>query len=316
MNLALLTTFLTVAETGSFTRASRELFVTQPAISQHIQALEEKLGVMLFTRRGQRIQLTPEGEELRRHTRNIMKAVENAEFSLKEMSALKRGRLRMAATMFMAYLLPPVLMSFKRKHPLVQVEVRIHNSAKVIQLVESGEVEFGFAGGMMNVPSCLSITPIHTERLVLAASVDHTLTRRKLVRPADLRGEMLAIREPGTYTRRRVEQWFGSEPLPDNLIEVGRVEAALQLALNGCLTFVPEGTIRGDREIGRLVSLPTKGLASDLEYNLYLFGRSLPSLASSAFLELLTESPLLSKAEALTDLLREDAGRRNSRTVK
>ncbi len=309
MNLALLTTFLSVAETGSFTRAARELFVTQPAISQHIQALEEKLGVALFIRRGQRIHLTPEGEELRRQTRSIMKAVENAEFSLKEMSALKRGRLRMAATMFMAYLLPPVLMTFKEKHPLVQVEVRFHNSAKVIQLVESGEVEFGFAGGMMNVPSCLSITPIHSERLVLVAATDHPLTARKLVRPMDLQNEMLAIREQGTYTRRRVEQWFGTETFPHNLIEVGRIEAALQLALNGCLTFVPEGTVRNDADNGRLVSLPTKGLASDLEYNLYLFGRSLPSVASRVFLELLSDLPILSNATALKELLKDDTGR-------
>lgn len=299
MNLALLKTFLAVAETGSFTRAARDAFVTQPAISQHIKALEEELGVQLFIRRGQRIHLTPEGEELRRHSRTIIKAVEVAEFSLKEMSALKRGRLRIGATMYMAYLLPPVLMEFKRRHPLVQVDVRFHNSARVIQLVEEGAVDFGFAGGMTNTPSCLGITPVHVERLALAALPDHPLAARRQVKPADLRDHMLAVREQGTYTRRRIMQWFGTEPLPQNLIEVGRIEAALQLALSGCLTFVPEGTIRGHR----LVKLPTRGLASDMEYNLYLFGATVPNIAAHVFLQLLAELPVLTNAAALKAVL-------------
>jgi DNA-binding transcriptional LysR family regulator len=303
MNLSLLTTFLAVAETGSFTGAARAIFVTQPAISQHVRALEEKLGVTLFIRHGQRTHLTPQGEELRRHARAIMKAVEEAEVSLTEMSALKRGRMRIGATMYMAYLLPAVLMEFKRRHPLVQIDVRFHNSARVIQLVDEGAVDFGFAGGMSNVPSSLTVTPIHVERLVLAAPPNHPLAAKRQVRPADLREHLLAVREPGTYTRRRVEEWFGSEPLPQNLIEVGRIEAALQLAVNGCLTFVPEGTIRGDVRAGRLVALRTRGMTTELEYNLYLFGIGLPSVAARIFLELLAGLPVLTKAETLRALV-------------
>lgn len=304
MNLALLTTFLTVAETGSFTRAARETFVTQPAISHHIKALEENLGVKLFIRRGQRIQLTPEGEELRRHTRAIMKAVEGAEFSLKEMSALKRGRLRIAATSYMGYLLPPVLMEFKRRHPLVQVDVRVRNSAEVIQLVDGGAVDLGFAGRMSNLPLDLGITPLHVERLVLATSPQHPLAKRRQVKPSDLREHMLAIREPGTHTRRRIMEWFGSEPLPENIIEIDGTEVALQLAQAGCLTFVPERTISSTVAGGRLIKLPTRGLASDMEYDLHLAGATMPSMAAHIFLEILSDMPTLSNGAALKALLR------------
>ena len=311
MNLALLTTFLAVAESGGFTKAAREMFLTQPAISQHIHALEEKLGVTLFIRRGQKIQLTCEGEELRRHARAIMKAVEEAEFSLKEMSVLKRGRLRIGATMYMAYLLPPVLVEFKRHYPLVQVDVRFHNSAKVIQLVEDGSVDIGFAGGMINKSSRLSVTPVHAERLALVAPPDHPLAGSQLVKPADLHPHMLAVRERGTYTRRRVMDWFAHESLPENLIEVSRIEAALQLALNGCLTFVPEGTISREISTGRLVSLPTEGLTSDMEYNLYFIGTTIPGVTSYVFLKLLAKLPVLSAITALKELLEREAVERN-----
>lgn len=308
MNPNLLHTFLVVAETGSFTRAARETFVTQPAVSQHIRALEEHLGVRLFVRAGQRIHLTPEGEELRRHARAAIKAIEEAELALTAMSALERGRMRIAATMFMAYLLPPALMEFKRRHPRVQVEVRFHNSAKVIQLVEDGSVDFGFAGGLADPSSSLRATPVHMERLALVAAPDHPLVGRGPIEPADLAPHMLAIRERGTYTRRRVEEWFAETPLPDSLVEVGRIEAALQLALAGCATFVPEGAVRADVQGDRLVVLPTRGLVSELEYDLYVFGDALPSVAARVFLELLAELPVLSGAEALRRLLATHRG--------
>jgi DNA-binding transcriptional LysR family regulator len=303
MNLSLLMTFLTVAETGSFTRAARETFVTQPAISHHIKALEEDLGVRLFIRRGQRIQLTPEGEELRRHTRAIMKTIEGAEFSLKEMSELRRGRLRIAATAYMAYLLPPALVALKRRHPNVQTDVRIRNSAEVIRMVDEGGVDLGFAGRMTNVPVDLGITPVHTERLILTTSSEHPLAGRRRITPGDLRGHMLAIREPGTHTRRRIMEWFGDEPLPDNIIEIDETEIALQLALAGCVTFVPERTVASDVMAGRLVKLPTRGLASDMEYALYLASGIIPSMAAHIFLEILSGLPTLSNGAALKSLL-------------
>lgn len=299
MNMTLLTTFLAVVETGSFTQAARETFVTQPAVSQQIRALEEKLGVKLFVRHGQRIHLTAEGEELWRHTKAILKTVEEAEFALKELSALKRGRLRIGATTYMAYLLPPVLMEFKRRHPLVQVTVSFDNSAEVLRLVESGTVDLGFAGKIANASTGLGVVPIHSERLALIAPPDHPLAGHAKVTPEDLRDHVLAVREQGTYTRRYVAEWFGHVPLPTNLIEVGRIEAAIQLAMNGCLTFVPEGTIKTAPRSRRLVRLPALNLASDMEYALYLYGGTIPSLAARVFLELLSGFPELTKAGIL-----------------
>jgi DNA-binding transcriptional LysR family regulator len=299
MNPTLISTFLAVAETGSFTRAARETFVTQPAVSQQIRSLEEHLGVRLFVRSGQRIHLTPEGEEFRRRARAVIKAQQEAELAMSEMNALERGRMRVAATMFMAYLLPPALMAFKRRHPMIQVEVSFHNSARVIRLVEEGSVDFGFAGGMTDLPSTLSATPIHVERLALVAPPDHPLIGREVIEPGDLADHMVAIRERGTYTRRRVEEWFGEVAMPASLIEVGRIEAAIQLALGGCLTFVPEGAVRPDAQGGGLVVLPARGLAFELEYNLYLFGDALPSVAARVFLEQLAELPVLSDSTAL-----------------
>lgn len=303
MNMTLLTTFLAVVETGSFTQAARETFVTQPAVSQHIRALEEKLGVKLFVRHGQRIHLTAEGEELWRHTKAILKMVEEAEFALKELSALKRGRLRIGATTYMAYLLPPVLMAFKRRHPLVQVTVGFDNSTEVLRLVEDGAVDLGFAGRLANPPPSLGIVPIHNERLALIASPDHPLAASSSVRPEDLRDHVLAVREQGTFTRRHVAEWFGEVPLPANLIEIGRIEAAIQLAMNGCLTFVPEGTIKAVPHSQRLISLPARKLASDLEYALYLYGGTIPSLAARVFLDLLSDFPEFTKAAALKSLV-------------
>ncbi len=303
MNMTLLTTFLAVVETGSFTQAARDTFVTQPAVSQHIRALEEKLGVKLFVRHGQRIHLTAEGDELWRHTKAIMKTVEEAEFALKEMSALKRGRLRIGATTYMAYLLPPVVMEFKRRHPLVQITVHFHNSAEVLALVESGAVDLGFAGGITNRPASLGAVPIHVERLALIGPPDHPLAGTGEVQPQDLRNHILAVREEGTYTRRCVAEWFGNVPLPDSLIEVGRIEAAIQLAMNGCLTFVPEGAIKWRRSRSGWSGSRAR---SDLEHGIQPVSlrRHHPQSRRPVFLELLSEFKDFSKAENL----KQDSG--------
>ena len=108
--------FFTVANRLSFTKAAKELFITQPAISKHIQELEEQYKIKFFERNGSKISLTNAGELLLKHTKSIFEVYREIDFDMSALINQQRGLLRLgASTTISQYIIPPLLARFHKK---------------------------------------------------------------------------------------------------------------------------------------------------------------------------------------------------------
>ncbi len=143
INYELYKVFYHVANTLSFSEASKQLFISQSAVSQSIKVLEKKLNQPLFIRSTKRVQLTPEGEILLKHIEPAMNLIRQGENQLLEANTLNGGQLRIGASdTICRYYLVPFLKEFHKQYPNVHIKVTNQTSIACIRLLESGQVDF------------------------------------------------------------------------------------------------------------------------------------------------------------------------------
>lgn len=143
--------FHSVATNLSFTKASKELFISQPAISKHIHELEVQYKTPLFDRVGSRIGLTHAGELLLSHTKQLLAAYRQMDFEMNLLTDNFAGELRLgASTTISQYVLPPVLASFIKKFPEIKVSLLNGNSRDVEQALREGKITLGLVEGTVH----------------------------------------------------------------------------------------------------------------------------------------------------------------------
>lgn len=140
--------FHSVATNLSFTKASKELFISQPAISKHIHELEVQYKTPLFDRVGSHIGLTHAGELLLSHTKQLLAAYRQMDFEMNLLTDNFAGELRLgASTTISQYVLPPVLASFIKKFPEIKVSLLNGNSRDIEQVLREGKITLGLVEG-------------------------------------------------------------------------------------------------------------------------------------------------------------------------
>lgn len=143
INYELYKVFYHVAVTLSFSEASKQLFISQSAVSQSIKVLEKKLNQTLFIRSTKRVQLTPEGEILLKHVEPAINLIQKGENQLLEANTLNGGQLRIGASdTICRYYLLPHLSQFHRMYPHVHIKVTNRTSIECAKLLENGQVDF------------------------------------------------------------------------------------------------------------------------------------------------------------------------------
>src|SRR5690606_27196221 len=139
MDLEALQTFLAVAETGSFSRAAERVYLTQPAVSKRIAALETSLGTRLFDRIGRRVQLTEAGQALLARTRGILNELEDVRRSLTNLSGHVAGPLSLATSHHIGlHRIPGALKRFHARYPEVRLDLRFMDSEQACHAVKIG----------------------------------------------------------------------------------------------------------------------------------------------------------------------------------
>lgn len=296
MNIDHLRSFHRVAMAGSFTKAARELFLTQPAVSMHVQALEADLGVALFDRTRRQIRLTGEGETLFAYTSKLFGLFDELREVFHGLSGLQAGRLALGATMAMgAYNLTGRIARFNKRYPRIEFDLQIANSRRVAEMVDSGEVELGFApqseGG-----AHLTQLFLHREKMVVVTAPDSPLAGKGLLTAQDLIAVPFVMREKGTRMRTRFSGWFSEKtglPGPGHVVTLSNLEATKRLVASGYgAAALPAITVEQELAAGTLAALTVAGLDLCIDYYL-LFnpGRRL-SKAATAFLSLLRQDGL------------------------
>ncbi|WP_050183790.1 LysR family transcriptional regulator [Domibacillus robiginosus] len=172
MNIDWIKTFLKAAEKENFRQASEELFITQPAVTKHIQRLEEWLDISLFDRNGKAVKLTPAGLFFLPRAKEMMNSFDQ---NVAEFNAWKQGytkKLAIAcAPQIASSFLPPLLKQFVDRFPEIDLQINIHKSYEIGEKVGSGAADIGLA----RMPSYFAGTSaniIHREPIVLAGPVN------------------------------------------------------------------------------------------------------------------------------------------------
>jgi LysR family transcriptional regulator, benzoate and cis,cis-muconate-responsive activator of ben and cat genes len=192
MELRQLGYFMAVAEEGNISRAAKKIFLTQPALSRQIKALEDEIGLCLLERQAHSIRLTPVGEALLREARELL---QHADLLLERVRAAGRGlRLRVGyAPSLAAGILSAAVESFTQTHPNAHVELFDLSTAEMMAGLEGGKLDVALTVGQENGARGLRWTPLVRAPFRLAVNRNHPLARRQSVTPAEMaRAPLLA----------------------------------------------------------------------------------------------------------------------------
>jgi DNA-binding transcriptional LysR family regulator len=190
--------FHTVAKRLNFTRAAKELYITQPAVTRHIHELEQHFKVQLFERNGTHIRLAPAGKRLLEHTEALFAVYRNLEFDMSTLTQGHEGRLILGGSMTAApYILPPIVADFHDRYTEVEVSLVSGNTQQIEQALESKEIDLGIVEGHSRNPA-IRYTEFMRDEIVLVSNPAHPLARRSGIRPDELTRIPLLLREPGS----------------------------------------------------------------------------------------------------------------------
>jgi len=258
VNLDDLQAFVAVAEQGSFSRATEVLFITQPAVSKRIAALEQQLGTRLFDRIGHRVALTEAGEALLPRARDILMRVEDSRRAVRDLSGSVAGQLRIGTSHHIGlHRLPPVLRSFSRTYPDVELDIEFMDSEAACHAVEHGELELAIVTLPLEPAPALDLTPIWHDPLALVAGREHPLAQRRQVALDQLAAHRAVLPATGTFTRQILERALAPKGLrlqvglSTNYLETIRMLVAVGLGWS----VLPRTMLDSE-----LVALPVSGL--------------------------------------------------------
>lgn len=231
MNVVQLRAFHAVASAGGFTRAAQRLGVTQPTLSGQVKALEESYGVELIERRGRQLVLSETGAALLELTRRIFGLTEEAEQLLTAAHGLERGHLRLGADA--PYHVLPALGAFTRRYPKLNLSLTVGNSETLLRDLFDHRIDVAVVANLSPDPR-LHAFPVRSDRLVLFVPKAHPWARRRSVKPADLKGQRLVLREPGSSTRHVFETAMARAGVPlEEVIEINSREAVREAVAAG-----------------------------------------------------------------------------------
>lgn len=192
--------FQAVAKNLSFTKASQELFVSQPAITKHVQELEATYRTRLFDRQGSRISLTESGKLLLEHCERILEEYKRLEYEMHLLHNEYTGELRLGASTTIAqYVLPAMLGGFIGKFPKVSLSLMNGNSREIEAALQEHRIDLGLVEGVFRLPN-LKYTTFLEDELVAVIRTNSKLDVGEEITSEELPGLPLVLRERGSGT--------------------------------------------------------------------------------------------------------------------
>lgn len=256
--------FYEIAREHSFTRAADKLFLTQPAISLQVKALEEELGEMLFERTRKNIRMTPAGEILFQRVREVFQHLEMAREEIAALQRELRGRLAIGTSdTNCTYVLPGILSAFRQRYPQVELDIRNRMTSEVLPLIINNEVNFGLVTLPVRHRNLVS-EKLYTRPDVLICPPGHALARRKYVRLEEVGEHPLLVLERGSTSRQLLEDDFRRVGVvPEVAMSLGGIDVIKRLVEIGLgLALVPRVAVREEVEAGRLAMVAVRGFAA------------------------------------------------------
>lgn len=251
-----LVVFRAVAENLSFRKAAEGLSLTQPAVSLQIKALEEDLGVRLFDRSGSQIVLTAAGETLLQYAQQASALLSEAESAVMAQGGQQAGKLPLGASTTIAqYVLPGILGSFRRAHPLVTITLVSGNTEHIVEAVTKRRIALGLIEGPAQ-SRAVKTQPFLTDELVLIVPASHDWASRSSIRLTELASALLVLRERGSGTRHVVEKALAGHGIKTRDLQIAMeldsteaIKSAVEAGLG--VGFISRSAILKDARTGR-----------------------------------------------------------------
>jgi DNA-binding transcriptional LysR family regulator len=288
--------FCTVAETKSFSKTSEIIHLTQPAVSLQIQALEEVYETKLFDRSSATVTLTPAGEVLYKYAKEILALYASAEKVIGKLTGLVKGSITIGATLNMGnYLLPSVITDFRKTHPKMKIHLLVGNSKRVVELLNSGNIDIGLVDGDV-VRQRMVVKKLISDELLVIVSPNHPWAKKKEVSVSDLVKEPFILREAGSGTRQAIEKFLNRHgiTLQDMKIStvLGSPEAIKDAVENGLgVSIISRWAVRKENKYGTLHLLSIKEGRIVRDFSLIINKSLVSSNALDEFLTFLNAYP-------------------------
>jgi len=233
ISLRQLQVFEAVARQLSFTRAAKELYLTQPTVSMQIKKLESDIGLPLTEQVGKQISLTQAGTALYQASRDILDTLGRFEMQVDDQKGLKTGQLRIAVVTTAKYFAPRLLGKFYQQYPGINVFLEVTNREHILERM-SQNLDDLYLIGKPPESSDLEFQPYLPNPMVVVAPADHDLAQRKSIPLSEIAAENFIIRERGSGTRVVVENVFAEAGYKINVhMELGSNEAIKQCIAAG-----------------------------------------------------------------------------------
>lgn len=260
--------FMSVAQNKSFTKASKELFISQPAITKHIQELELQYKTPLFERTKNRILLTKAGELLMLHASELCRRYRQLDFEMNMLTNHLTGTLNFgASTTISQYLLPPILASFILKFPDIKISLLNGNSREIEQALADGKITLGMVEGNSHQNS-MRYTPFMKDELVVVTHIGSTLAKYDEISLDQLCSFPLVLRENGSGTLDVFESVLLHHHIKlsslNILIQLGSTESIkLFLENSNCLGVVSIRAVSREIASGKLKIIDVAGFCAE-----------------------------------------------------
>ena len=226
----------------------------------HIKELEANAGLAMFERVGKRLFLTEAGQELLGRTREILRALKDAEDAIDGLKGLKRGRINLAVVSTAKYFVPRLLARFGRQFPELEVKLSVNNRDSVIEQLVANEVDLAIMGRSPQALETVAEVFAQNPHVIIAAP-DHPLAGERRISVDRAAKEIYIVREPGSGTRLAMEQFFEDRAVSYRVgMEMASNETIKQAVMAGMgVSFISRHTIDLEIQTQRLVVLNVSG---------------------------------------------------------
>jgi LysR family cyn operon transcriptional activator len=242
MELRALKYLIAVAEHGNFTRAAEALHVSQPALSQQILQMEDRLDAVLLDRSGRTVKVTEAGQAYIAHARRALFELESGRRAIHDVGDLSRGAVRLAMTpTFTAYLIGPLVAAFHARFPAIKVNVLEMSMDTIAAAIEADEVDLGIAFELARCADIESV-PLFTESLRVVVADHHPWAGRESLDVQSLAEGELALLSKNFVTRVHIDNYLqASQVAPKVAVEVNTISALVEIVRHSnLLTILPE----------------------------------------------------------------------------
>ena len=259
-NLSQYKIFYEVAKAGNISKAAKELYISQPAISKAISKLEDSLGLSLFTRSSRGVQLTSEGEILFEHTSEAFDALDRGEQELKRIQEFDIGHLRIGVSNTLCkYILLPYLKTFIDQYPHMKVTIESQATAQTLARLEQQKIDLGLVAEpsvrrdlafipVMDIQDTFVTTPNYLENLYLREGQDTSLFET---------GNIMLL-DTSNMTRHHVDEYMAENNIfPHQILEVTTMDLLIEFAKIGLgIACVIKELVQKELDSGMLVEIP------------------------------------------------------------